>query len=871
MIVRYLTINAFVASFFQVQAATAPSITVNPSAAEVRLGDTRQFTSAATGLPAGTSPVWLALAVANGKVSATGLYTAPTVLPSPNTIMVKASNSATAPTVTGSATVTLLNPIPVITVMQPAGMNVGLQSTVIITGVGFIPASRLMIGGTPVAAAKFIVKSDTEIDYTDTPAVAATVQVTVVNPDPGTRTSGARALTIRPAVEVLLSPDKRTIRGGTMLALAVSVKNNADQRVKWFVNGKAGGDAVLGTITTDAKGQVDYHAPDAIPGASVTLSASSLADPKAQAQITVNLQNPTPLITAVNPAPVEIDSTPTLTITGSGFAAGALVYVNGKAFATQVSSGTVLKATGKIEAVPGRVLPVKVTNPDPGTITSMAFNIIETAPKNCKDASNKAVECMAFADAVRLLEMATWGPTPASIAHLQEIGRDKWFLEQFAAPATAWPLATSLNEGANRIRQEFFTRALTGNDQLRQRVAFALSQIFVVSGQKDTRYEAMRSYTVALSDNAFLGYRNLLGVMTLNPSMGWFLDMVNNDKANLVKNTVANENYAREVMQLFSLGLVTLDSGGTSTGTPTYTQDTVTQLAKVFTGWTYPRILGTAGQWRNDQYFEGPMEPFADHHDDTAKTIQLAGQSACVMNAGSHQAQDLTDALDCIAKHPNVAPFISYRLIQRLVKSSPSTAYVSDVVAVFKAKQGNLGEVVKAILTHSEATAAGSGKLREPVLYATALLRALDATVAAAGASGIADQTKLMGQDALNPPSVFNYFSPFYKVPGFGVVAPEFQGFNASTGLSRLNFAYRAVNNQVSGNIRVDLTKWQDLQADSDVLMNAIDEALYHGKMDSALKTYLTGVAKATNTNPATRARKMLYLAAAAPEYQVEQ
>ena len=882
MPVRYLHLSAgFLASFFLAQAATAPTptIKVNPTTAEVRLGDSKQFTPAVTGLPSSTPLSWQAFpSAANsvadtsgklGKVSATGLYTAPAKMPSPNTMVVNLSDSATHPTVSGSTTVTLLNPIPVIKDMQPASMNVGLKTTVIITGTGFLGTSRLLFDGKPADPTKYVIKSDTEIDYSDTPAAALTNSVTVVNPDPGTKTSNARSLIIHPAVEVALSPDKRTIRGGNTLALSVSVRNNSDQQVNWLVNSKPGGDATVGTVTTDAQGHVAYHAPVLIPGPTVTVSASSVADPKAQVQITVTLQNPTPIVLQVNPAAVDINSSPTLAITGTGFAPGAMVYVNGTLFTTQVISSTSLSATGKIAAVPGRMVPVKVTNPAPGTATSMAFNITETAAKNCTDSSNKPAECMAFADAVRFLEMASWGPTPASIAHLQEIGRDKWLAEQFAVPATPWPLATSLDEGANRIREQFFTRALTGDDQLRQRVAFALSQIFVVSGEKDTRYEAMRSYSMVLSDNAFGTYRNLLGVMTLNPAMGWFLDIVDNDKANPAKNTVANENYAREVMQLFSIGLVVLNPDGTPTPTPAYTQDTVTQMAKVFTGWTYPAIPGTTGQWRNTPYFEGPMEPFSEHHDMTAKTIQFTGQNACTLNAGSTQDADLKNALDCVANHPNIPMFIAYRLIQRMVKSSPSPSYVSDIAGVFRSSGGNLRMVVSAILTHSEAATAGSGKLREPVLYGTALLRSLDATVLNSNATGIADQTRLMGQNALFSPSVFNYFSPFYRIPGFGVVAPEFQGFNASTGLSRLNFAFRAVNNQVSGNIRVDLTKWQDLASDSTLLMNAIDETFYQGKMDSALKANLLGVAQ--KTEPGARVRKMLYLAAAAPQYQVEQ
>ena len=434
----------------------------------------------------------------------------------------------------------------------------------------------------------------------------------------------------------------------------------------------------------------------------------------------------------------------------------------------------------------------------------------------------------------------------------------------------------------------------------------------VVSATKDARYEAMRRYMQDLTDNAFGNYRNLLGAITLNPAMGWFLDMVNNDKANPAKNTVANENYAREVMQLFSIGLTVLNQDGTPTTTPptpTYDDNCIPsstagapvclipEMAKVFTGWTYAPEPPATGQWSNPQWFEAPMVPYESHHDETQKNITIGGTLPCTINANGTALGDLNQALDCLANHPNVAPFISYRLIQRLVKSNPSPQYVSRVAAVFRDdgtpqhSRGNLKAVVTAILTDQEATTdpkgaadngAPAGKLREPVLFATSLLRALNASVTSA--DGVAGQSTNMGQQVLYAPSVFNYFSPFYRIQSNGVTAPEFQILNASSAIARLNFVYFAVTRGTGGNLKVDLSGFAALSSaivtdpktniSSSPLIDAISQALYRGEMPAEVRSLLvtlTGELAQQKASPALMAQTLIYFAAIAPEYQVQQ
>jgi uncharacterized protein (DUF1800 family) len=212
---------------------------------------------------------------------------------------------------------------------------------------------------------------------------------------------------------------------------------------------------------------------------------------------------------------------------------------------------------------------------------------------------------------------------------------------------------------------------------------------------------------------------------------------------------------------------------------------------------------------------------------------------------------------------------VSYRLIQRFVMSDPPPAYVGRVAGVLRSSGGDLRIAITALLTDSEAQAEGTGKLAEPILYATGLLRALNATVSSADA--LTGQATLMGQTPLAPGSVFSYFSPFYRVPGIvpPPVAPEFQAMEAATALARANFAYRAVTGGISGNIVVNLSNLQDLASNPPDLVEALNQALFRGEMDSGVRGILLAAAS-TSTSTAARVRSALYAAAAAPQYEVQ-
>ncbi len=663
-----------------------------------------------------------------------------------------------------------------------------------------------------------------------------------------------------PPVVVTLAPNGRTIRCGTTLSLTATVANTNDQTVIWQVNGQAGGNPSVGTISAAGV----YTAPADLPNpAAVLVTAVSHFDSTAQASVTVNLQNPLPVVTSVTPNPVNPGNV-TITVSGTGFANGATIYFAGAPVSTTFVSDTKLTFTGTVAMPAGRLAAVKVTNPNPGTATSSPIAV----------PVRLAVENMPYANAVRFLEMITWGPTPQSVVDLQTMGMNAWLAAQFAMPASAWPDPDTTTEGVARLQTAFFNIAINGSDQLRQRASFALAQILVASAVKNTAFEQMVGYQRLMANYAFGTYQDLLAAITLDPSMGYFLDMVNNAKANPATGTAANENYAREMMQLFSLGLVQLDSQGNPITTggatvPEYSQTDVSTMAKVMTGWTYGETPGFASLWTNMPYYFAPMVAFENYHDTTQKTINLP--VPCNIPAGGTAESDLSAAIACICQQSNVAPFVSYRLIQRFVMSNPSPAYVGRVASAFQSSQGNLQTVITALLTDAEAQSEGTGKLAEPILYATGLLRALNATVTAADA--LTNQATLMGQTALTPSSVFSYFSPFYavSVPGVAqpVVAPEFQAMNAATALARANFAYLVATNGISSGITVSLANFLDLANNPPDLVEALNQALFRGEMDANVRALLTTAASAS-TSLASRVRSALYAAAAAPQYEIE-
>jgi uncharacterized protein (DUF1800 family) len=443
-------------------------------------------------------------------------------------------------------------------------------------------------------------------------------------------------------------------------------------------------------------------------------------------------------------------------------------------------------------------------------------------------------------EAARFLAQATFGPAPDATELLFKVGYDAWLNNQFSLPALShrayWEaanaaaiLADPLNGRAyqDEFFESFWKQALTGDNQLRQRVAFALSQIFVVSMVDSTVGNQPRESAAwydMLNERAFGTYRDLLEAVTLHPIMGAYLNMRGNQKADATSGRVPDENYAREVMQLFSIGVVKLNLDGTQVlvgGKPveTYTPADISGIARVFTGFSFAcattstncflygnSSTTSTGVYDPDRWFK-PMQAYAQFHSTQAKTflgVTIPAQTT------ADPVASLRVALDTLANHPNVAPFISKQLIQRLITSNPSPAYVQAVATVFNNNgsgvRGDLQAVVRAVLMHPEArTAAGNaGKLREPVLRVSAYLRAF-AHRSDTGRWRVGNTDNpgsSLGQTVLRSPSVFNFFRPGYVPPGTqtaaaGLVAPEMQLLNETSASSWANYVRDGVSRGV--------------------------------------------------------------------------
>ncbi|PYX36530.1 MAG: DUF1800 domain-containing protein, partial [Acidobacteria bacterium] len=384
----------------------------------------------------------------------------------------------------------------------------------------------------------------------------------------------------------------------------------------------------------------------------LTINAPSVLDSQSSnAPAYVSLLSNLPVVTSALPAPLPVGSF-TIAVGGSNFLNGAQIIFAGTMLPTTFISSTSLSATGT-SAAAGTVA-LQVINPGTGSPTSNTLQVQVGSP-------NTGVTAAA---AARFLEQSTFGPTTTSIPHVQQVGLQAFLNEQYSAPTSTYP-APGVNDNMDVVKQRFFTNALTGQDQLRQRVAWALAQIFVVSNQKIGDPSAFTSWMNMLQKDAFGNFSTLLNDVTLSPTMGHYLDMVRNDKPDPTSGREPNENYAREILQLFSIGLSQLNPDGTvqvdgnGIPIPTYTQDTIIGFAHVFTGWAYPTKAGQTASFYNGEYYGGPMIPFDAHHDPGDKLLL----NGVTLPGGGTTQSDLTAALQNIAGHPNVGPFLSKQLI----------------------------------------------------------------------------------------------------------------------------------------------------------------------------------------------------------------
>lgn len=529
------------------------------------------------------------------------------------------------------------------------------------------------------------------------------------------------------------------------------------------------------------------------------------------------------------------------------------------------------------------------------------------------------------AEAARLLTQATFGPSESTIQSVVSAGSvDRWISNQISAPLANTShlahvdavIAAAGNAGDNEFYQTWWRQAISGNDQLRQRVAFALSQIFVISLNDDViDARGAASYYDMLTRNALGNYRTLLKDVTLHPMMGRYLTYLGNQKEDAAGTRTPDENYAREVMQLMTIGLVELNADGTPrlNGTetiPTYTSADIAGLAKVFTGisWYHPNPT-------NSTFFGGSADPnrtvnpmiFYPNYHSTSEKVFLG--TTIPANATANVGGDIDTALDRLFNHANTAPFISQRLIQQLVTSNPSPAYVGRVAGVFvnngSGVRGDLAAVVRAILTDAEArdlngaaTSASFGKLREPVIRLANWARAFSAASQTGNylITNTSSNTSF-NQAPLTSPSVFNFWRPGFTPPGTTqlgqrtLVAPEFQIVDEVTVASYINTMQDIIANGIgqtptggSGrDVRAPYTAEIALTDTPSSLVDRVNNLLFYGQMSATLRDRVIAGVSAVNIPAATgsnqanidtarlnRARTAIFLSMISPEYLVQ-
>ncbi|MFO1316867.1 MAG: DUF1800 family protein [Burkholderiales bacterium] len=525
------------------------------------------------------------------------------------------------------------------------------------------------------------------------------------------------------------------------------------------------------------------------------------------------------------------------------------------------------------------------------------------------------------ADVVRFLEQATLGPTEALVQEVKAKGIEKWLDEQIPQNSTRYtqypyvdwvtappcindttPPATPekycfLNKAqADVVAREFFRQSLTAPDQLRMRMAHVWHQVFVHSTQGgiwDAHGNA--NFHQRLRDGAFESFESLLARYALSPQLGFFQSWVRNVPEH--DGIRPNENFARELMQLFTIGTAELNDDGMAKldpkgqPIPTYSQADVETVARILTGYAYPTAPGKSPDfWGNfPPYYIGDMIPFDVFHDRGAKNA-LNGRIA--MPAGGTAAGEVTSLLHTLAMHPNVPPFISRQLIQKTVTSSPTPGYVARVAAVFKDNgkgvRGDLAAVTKAILLDPEARGARKidreyGRLREPVLFWTAMLRALDVTTDGLQPGGA---TSGSSQQLFAAPTVFNYYPADYVLAGGDIPAPEFGIYTSLEFVNRANQVNDLLYNvdqswtnwgpqpylaDALGTVSPPLSAFLPDAANPDALVDRLDRLLMHRTLSPATrKTIVNAVTKVSLVNALRRVKLALNLMLVSIDYQVQ-
>jgi uncharacterized protein (DUF1800 family) len=531
------------------------------------------------------------------------------------------------------------------------------------------------------------------------------------------------------------------------------------------------------------------------------------------------------------------------------------------------------------------------------------------SPSTGQVAPASAAPKASFYAASRFAEQVSFGATPALVAEIQAKGFERWINDQFAlpfVPIDVRPAEAAYNIGQNQPvpssiwayhEREFARLATSGNDPLRLRVMWSLSQ-FVVAGTTKGEPPGWVTWINLLYRHGLGNYRELLREASVNPYMGHYLDNdQNRPKSAECQHCAPNENYARELMQLFSIGVLKLNPNGTpmrdSRGRfiETYTQRDVEEMARVLTGWQHDPVPNNRPQ-RNWGNWTKPMVPstWPPERDSGAKVVMGTN-----FPAGQSTTKDLDDAIAMLMAHPNIAPFVSLRLIQHLVKSDPSPAYVARVAAAFRnngsAAVGDMKAVVKAILLDTEArrgdnpatAQATDGKVREPVLHSLAMWRGMGCRTVPARNWNIDEPSFTGSQNPFRPESVFSFYAPTDRAPGSNLLAPEQKLLTANDSRDRLSLSTWPVKYANNGTRSYELftaagcplEPWRTAFAQSPRAFNdLLSNRFFRGAMPPTLRSNIEQMMKEVwppwdRNDPTEGALKMIGFALATPYFGV--
>jgi uncharacterized protein (DUF1800 family) len=683
-----------------------------------------------------------------------------------------------------------------------------------------------------------------------------------------------------PAILVKVSPQSVILRGGDTQLFFGQAFNTPNSAVIWSVNAIAGGNSSVGTI--DSTGL--YTAPVPAPASNlVQVTATSVADPTQSQSASTTLLNPIAQVYLFSPATLSPNMPFNLTVTGNKFVNGAQVMFGRTAVSTAFVDSSHLTASGMAPAA--GVIAVTVINPAPDGAPSVAKAL--------------AVGGVSQRVAMRFLEQSTFGPTATQLVAVEAGGMEQFLTSQFQAPVSPYPVPDPTAQVLFNEEAAFFQNAVNSqasSDQLRQRVVFALNQIWVVSGNQVGQPRFFTPYLQTLAADAFTNYRQIMGDVTLNPAMGLYLDMVNNAKPDPIAGTHANENYAREFLQLFTVGDNLLNADGTPVVqngnlVATYNQATIQDLARTFTGWTFPDpglncSVFLYGDYFNPQAGIGPMVACDNNHDVAAKNIL-----GTPLPANQTSQQDLDDALNIIFNHPNLPPFVAQRFIRNMVTSNPSPGYVTRVANAFAGgsftsngmtfgtgQRGDMQALLAAVLLDSEARRGDSsatenpldGHLREPVLLMTNVLRQLNGST---DGQNLAFTAGSVGEQVFYSGSVFNFYPPLGTIPLTqpALFGPEFTLYNTASALTRANLIEAMIFSSISPGTTIDLTAIAGLGNDPPTMVQALNQQLLHGTMSVPMQTAILNAVNAVpRSNPLMRVQTAAYLIMSSSQYQVQ-